>query len=427
MSSAMSNEEAARAIRNLEPKIEAYAELIVRKGLAVQEGQEVVIQVPVERADFARILVRHAYAAGADHVTVIWFDDAVSRMDYENVDVEYFRHTPSWKREQLNSLAEAGASFLFVEATDPSALEGIDAAKPAAARLARNTDCRTFRDGLDFGRNPWCIAGAPVAAWAKKLYPHEGELEAVYHLWCAILSTARADGEDPQGVWETHNASFEKNKRQLNEAAFDRLHYVSKNGTDLTVGLPKGHVWAGGAEQAVDGRMFFPNIPTEEVFTSPDRMRCDGIVYSAMPLVYSGQIVDGFWLRFEGGRVVDFGAKRGKDVLRSIIEADENSCRLGEVALISKNTPIRQGGMLFYSTLYDENASCHLALGLGFPECLEHGMEMSKDELVAHGVNQSHTHVDFMIGAEDLNIWGVTAEGEEVPVFENGQWAWEIE
>ena len=202
---------------------------------------------------------------------------------------------------------------------------------------------------------------------------------------------------------------------------------MAKNGTDLTVGLPKGHVWAGGAEQAGDGRMFFPNIPTEEVFTSPDRMRCDGIVYSAMPLVYSGQIVDGFWLRFEGGRVVDFGAKRGKDVLRSIIEADENSCRLGEVALISKNTPIRQGGMLFYSTLYDENASCHLALGLGFPECVEGGMEMSKDELVAHGVNQSHTHVDFMIGAEDLNIWGVTAEGEEVPVFENGQWAWEIE
>jgi aminopeptidase len=427
MSTPMTNDEAARALKGLIPQIEAYAELIVRKGLAIRKGQEVVVQAPVERADFARIVVEHAYAAGAGHVTVIWGDDAVTRMTYENVELDYFKHTPSWKREQLDSLAADGACFLFVDGADPAALEGIDPAKPAVARRARNTECATFRNGMDFGKNVWCIAGAPVAAWAKKLFPDCGDLEATYHLWCAILSAARADGEDPQGTWETHNAAFEKNKRLLNEAAFDRLHYVSKNGTDLTVGLNAGHVWAGGAGRTVDGTVFFPNIPTEEVFTTPDRMRCDGIVYSAMPLVYAGQIVDGFWLRFEGGRVVDFGAKRGKDVLRSIVEADENSCRLGECALISKNTPIRQSGILFYDTLYDENASCHLALGLGFPECVKGGFDMEKDELIAHGVNQSSTHVDFMIGSDDINIWGITASGEEIPVFENGQWAWEIQ
>ena len=314
-------------------------------------------------------------------------------------------------------------SFLDPEHVITSALKGIDPAKPAAARRARNAQCKVFREGMDFGRNVWCIGGVPVPAWAKTVFPDISEQEAILRLWTAILSTARADGDDPHEAWETHNATFEKNKRMLNEARFDALRYSSSNGTELTVGLPKGHVWEGGAARTVDGTLFFPNMPTEEVFTSPDRMRADGIVYSALPLVHSGSIVRDFWFRFENGAVVDYGAAQGKEVLKQILATDENAVRLGEVALVSKNTPIRQSGLLFFSTLYDENASCHLALGTGFADCLEGGYDLGKDELIAAGVNQSATHVDFMVGSPDLTITGIKKDGTKVPVFVDGDWA----
>ena len=421
----MTDEECRLATEALSDQIDLYANLLVRKGAALRPGQELVLQAPVESADFARRVVRAAYRAGAGHVTVIWADDQVTRLTYENCDLSFFEHTPSWQVEQLNSLAEDGAAFLFLEGSDPSALKDVDPAKPAAAARARNTECRSFRDGMDFGRNVWCIAGVPVQAWASEVFPDLSPAEALYRLWVLVLEVSRADGEDPESSWETHNASFEKTKRFLNGHAFDALRYEASNGTDLTVGLPEGHVWDGGAGRTQDGVTFFPNIPTEEVFTSPDRLRADGVVRSALPLVRSGQIVRNFWLRFEGGRVVDFGAEQGREVLRHIIETDEGARRLGEVALVSKNTPIRQSETLFFSTLYDENASCHLALGMGFPECLEGGVNLGKEELLARGVNQSSTHVDFMIGTDDLNVFGISADGTETPVFVNGQWAWE--
>ena len=421
----MTNEECRLSIEALSDQIDLYANLLVRKGVSLRKGQELVLQAPVERADFARRVVAAAYRAGAGHVTVLWTDDEVSRLTYENCELSFFEHTPSWQIEQLNSLAEDGAAFLFLTGSDPSALKGIDPAKPAAAARARNTECRSFRDGMDFGRNVWCIAGVPVSAWAREVFPDLSPAEALYRLWVLILEVSRADGEDPESSWETHNASFEKTKRFLNSHRFDAIRYEASNGTNLVVGLPSGHVWDGGAGRTQDGVTFFPNIPTEEVFTSPDRTRADGIVYSALPLVRSGQIVRDFWLRFEGGRVVDFGAEQGYEVLRHIIETDEGSCRLGEVALVSKNTPIRRSETLFFDTLYDENASCHLALGMGFPECLMGGVSMDKDELLARGVNQSSTHVDFMIGTDDMNIYGIDSDGTETPVFVNGQWAWE--
>lgn len=427
MSVPMTAEECRVAIGHLSPKIDNYAELLVRKGAALRRGQELVLQAPVERADFARRVVRKAYEAGAGHVTVIWSDDVVGRLTYEHLDKAYFEHVPSWQREQLNSLAEAGAAFLFLEGSDPSALDGIDPAKPAAARKARNTECLAFREGMDFGRNVWCIAGVPVEAWAREVFPELSGSEAIYRLWLAILSVARSDGRDPQSAWETHNATFEKNKRLLNAAAYDRLRYRSSNGTDLVVGMNAGHLWEGGAARTVDGTVFFPNIPTEEVFTTPDRNRTEGIVHSAMPLVHAGQVIDDFWIRFRDGAAVEWDARRGKAALDQIMAADEGAHHLGEVALISKNTPIRQSGILFYDTLYDENASCHLALGMGFPECLDGGLDMGKDELLAHGVNQSSTHVDFMVGADDLDVWGVDTNGEETPIFVGGQWAWEAE
>ncbi|WP_273394972.1 aminopeptidase [Thermophilibacter mediterraneus] len=421
----MTDEECRLGIEALSDQIDLYASLLVKKGVSLQEGQELVLQAPVDAADFARRVVRVAYRAGAGHVTVIWHDDVVSRLTYESCPLSFFQSTPSWQVEQLNSLAESGAAFLFLEGADPAALRGVDPAKPAAAAKARNTECRSFRDGMDFGHNTWCIAGVPVEPWAREVFPDVSPHEALYRLWVLVLEVARADGEDPTSAWETHNASFEKTKRFLNSHRFDALRYEAANGTNLTVGLPKGHVWDGGAGRTRSGVTFFPNIPTEEVFTSPDRLRADGVVYSALPLVRSGQVVRDFWLRFESGRVVDFGAEQGREVLRHIIETDEGSCRLGEVALVSKNTPIRQSETLFFDTLYDENASCHLALGMGFPECLEGGVNLGKDELAARGVNQSSTHVDFMIGTDDLNVFGVSEDGVETPVFVNGQWAWE--
>ena len=418
-------EEARSGMANLKPKLERYADLIVRKGVNVKPGQEVVVQAPVEVAAFVRLLVARAYAVGAGHVTVIWNDDAVTRLTYENVDASWFETVPAWQREQLDSLAEAGACFIFVEGADPEALKGIDPAKPAAASKARNTQCVKYRHGMDFNINPWCIAGAPVAAWARQVYPGVEDEVAMYRLWCAILSVARADGDDPEAAWELHNATFEKNLRLLNERHFDRLHYTSANGTDLWVGMTDKHVWEGGSSSTPDGHVFFPNIPTEEVFTSPHCERVDGVVYSALPLVRHGNKIDRFWLRFENGLVVDFDAEVGRDTLVSILDTDEGARRLGEVALISKNTPIRETETLFYDTLYDENASCHLALGSGFPECYEGGYAMTQDDLRDLGLNKSGTHVDFMIGADDLDIMGVTADGEEIPVFVNGQWTWE--
>lgn len=422
---ALTVEDARAGMAAIEPKIERYAKLVVRKGVNVMPGQEVVLMTPVECAPFARLLVSAAYEAGAGHVTVIWNDDAVTRLTYENVELAYFEQTPEWQRVQLDSLAEAGACFIFVEGADPEALKGIDPKKPAAASKAKNSQCTVYRRGLDFNVNPWCIAGAPVAAWARHVFPDVPDEVAIYRLWCSILSVARADGDDPESDWELHDATFEKNLRFLNDRHFDALQYRSSNGTDFTVGLTDRHIWAGGKCETPEGHPFFPNIPTEEVFTSPDRMRADGVVHSALPLIHHGNKVEDFWLKFESGMVVEYGARLGEDTLKSILETDEGARRLGEVALISKNTPIRESETLFFDTLYDENASCHLALGVGFPECYDGGYEMSAEELRERGVNTSATHVDFMIGTDDLTITGIQADGTEVPVFVNGQWSWE--
>lgn len=421
----MTQQECEIAMKQLEPRLQLYAELLVRNGVAVQPGQEVVITAPVEAAEFCRMCVAAAYEAKAGHVTVIWTDDACSRMEYDNCPLETFETMPSWKVEQMNSLARQGACFLWLEGVDPDAMLGIDPAKTSARARASHTLCNEYRHGLDFGENAWSIGGVPVAKWAKKVYPDLEEHEAIYNLWLAILDTARVVDDDPDSAWETHNATLAKSKRLLNKGHFTALHYTSKNGTDLTIGLPEKHLWEGGAGCTKSGVTYFPNIPTEEVFTTPDRNKADGIVYSVLPLVHNGSVVRNFWLRFENGRVEDYGAEQGEDVLRGILETDEGARHLGECALISKNTPIRQSGLLFYNTLYDENASCHLALGMGFPDCYQGGYEMTQEELLEAGINESAKHVDFMIGADDLDIVGITESGEEAPIFVHGQWTWE--
>ncbi|NTU89495.1 MAG: aminopeptidase [Actinobacteria bacterium] len=409
--------------RSLEAKLDAYAELLVKKAVNLQEGQELVVAAPIQAAPFARTVIEKAYLSGARHVTVIWGDDETSHLIYKYTPLDFFESYPAWAAERLNSLALDGAAFLFLSGEDPNALFGIDPRKPAANVKASHAACGDYRKALDFGRNVWVIAGVSTPAWAQMVFPDLSEEHAVDALWNAILKTARADGEDPIAAWDAHKESFDWRKRFLNEARFDKLRYTNSIGTDITIGLTDKHLWEGGGSQTIGGTYFFPNVPTEEIFTTPHRDRVNGIAYSAMPLVYQGNVIEDFWFKFEDGAVVEFDAGKGKEILAQLLEIDEGARHLGEVALIPITSPIYETGIFFYSTLYDENASCHLAVGLGFPDAYENGVNMTEDELLAVGVNKSATHVDFMIGTNDLSIVGTTKDGIEIQIFENGLWA----
>lgn len=410
---------------DLETRLEKYAQLIVEKGVALEAGQELYVSAPIQAACFTRVVVKCAYEVGASYVTVNWRDDETSRLGFEHAALERFENVAAWEAERSNSMARNGAAVLTILSDDPEAMCGIDQKKVMARTVALHTACKEFYDALDFGRTRWCIVGAASEPWATKVFPKLSPDIAVKRLWKAILDTARVD-EDPLAAWDAHRASFDARKEWLNAQHFDCLRYRSANGTDLTVGLlEKGH-WEGGGQEDADGTYFFPNIPTEEIYTSPDCLRVDGVVHSALPLIHNGSPVRDFWIRFEDGKAVEWDAKEGADVLAGIIGTDEGSCYLGEVSLVPYRSPIRDTGILFYETLYDENASCHLALGKGFPETYEHGYDMSSEELLAAGVNDSAAHVDFMVGTDDLQVTGVRADGTEVSVFTDGNWACEV-
>lgn len=424
MQEKMTEEEFEISMEALAPRLEKYADLLVNFAMCVKPGQELVISAPLEAASFVKRLVRMAYKSQVQHVSVVWLDDELERITFENVSDEWLAHVPQWQREFYNGFAQKGAAFLTLTGADPDAMAGVDMAKIALSHKAKSEDCKEWRTALDFGRCPWTIAGVPTRKWAQKIFPQKSAREAVLALWEALLNTARVSATTRED-WETHLAMLEKSKRFMNHNRFVSLHYSASNGTDLTLGLSHKTIWEGGPMMCQDGSRFSPNIPTEEVFTTPVKTKTEGIVFSALPLVHAGSVVQDFWFRFENGRVIDYDARTGKDVLSSILETDDGAAYLGECALISKNTPIRQSGLLFYNTLYDENASCHLALGRGFPECYEGGFDIGRTELNDLGINYSAQHVDFMVGTDDLNIVGTCEDGTEVPVFVNGEWAWE--
>ncbi len=404
-------------------RLRGYARLVVRKGCDLRKGQELLISASIDCRDFVRLVAEEAYEAGCKRVTVKWTDEAISKMAFEYCPVVEFEKFPEWAALLNNSMARNGAAILTIESQDPELMKGVDPAKMMANVMASHTACAEFYDCLDFGKTIWCIVGAASPAWARKVFPNLGEEEAVQKLWDAIIHTARADNDNPEKAWEDHDASFEEKKSILNGYEFESLHYTNSIGTDFTIGLPKNSIWEGGAGKTVDGRTFFPNMPTEEIYTSPDMNTANGVVHSALPLVHQGNLIEDFWIRFENGQAVDFDAKTGKEMLASIINTDDGSKRLGEISLVPYTSPIRQTGILFYSTLYDENASCHMALGKSFPECIENGLQMSKDELKDHGLNDSATHVDFMVGTKDISIVGTTPDGRQVKIFEDGEWA----
>lgn len=408
---------------NFDQKLAKYAQLAVKTGCNLQPGQELYVSADVTQVQLVRHVVRCAYEAGASNVHVQWSDEVVGRMHYDYKPAESFSEFPEWRAMLLNGTAKRGAAALFITSEDPQIMAGVDQQKLTNWVIASNKACRDWRDGMDFGKNVWCIIGAASPAWARQVFPELPEDEAVAKLWDAILHTARCDGEDPAAAWSDHEKSFHERKDWLNGQHFDALHYSNGLGTDITIGLTERHVWEGGGEVTVDGRFFFPNMPTEEIFTTPDRRRVEGTVVSSMPLNHDGALVEGIRITFKEGRAVEYSAEKGGEVLAQIVETDEGSHFLGEVALVPVTSPIKQTGILFLNTLFDENASCHFALGMGFPECYEDGRQMSKEELLQVGVNDSATHVDFMLGTEDLSIDGIKADGTRVPVFRNGDWA----
>lgn len=408
---------------SLQTKLEKYAKLIVQAGLNVQKGQEVVILTAIEASELTQYVTKEAYQAGAKEVIVQYHDAKVDRMRYEYGDPEIFTKVPSWIPDFYNEYARNGAAFLSILSDDPEAMKGMDPKKMTAWRKLVNEACQEYRDSLNKGINAWCIVGASSVKWANKVFPDMSDEEAVEALWNAIFKTVKVDQEDPLQAWQEHRRSFERRVKYLNELQLQSLTYTNDLQTNLTIGLNDEYIFVGGGSYLTNGVYTFPNMPTEEIFTSPNYKEVNGIVHSAMPLNYNGSIIDEFYLEFKDGKVVNFDAKVGKDVLKEIIETDEGSHYLGEIALVPFDSPISNMNLLFYNTLYDENAVCHLALGLGFGECIKDGLTMSKEELKAKGINDSLTHVDFMIGTKDLKITGLTKDRKTVDIFIDGNFA----
>lgn len=403
--------------------MDKYANLIAKVGINVQKGQPLVINAPVEGAEFVRLLAKHAYRLGATEVHVNWNDGELTRMKYENAPMEVFENFPKWYADGLEDYAEKGAGFISISAQDPYLLKGIDPKKIAANNKSSSMALKNYYKYTMNDLNAWCVMSIPTKAWAKRVFPDVPEDDAVEKLWDAIFKATRMYEDDPVAAWEEHLRNIEKRVNFLNEKSFKKLYYKSSNGTDLTVELPEGHIWAGGGGKNAKDVFFVANMPTEEVFTMPHKYGVNGVVHSTKPLNYGGNLINNFNLTFKDGKVVDFKAEEGYDVLKDLLELDEGAKRLGEVALVPYDSPISQANIIFYNTLFDENASCHFALGKAYPTNLKGGPEMNEEELDKAGVNDSLTHVDFMVGDKDLSIVGETKDGERIQIFENGNWA----
>ena len=409
----------------MEEKLQEYARLLVRVGLNVQRGQTLVISSPVECAYFARLCAAEAYAAGCKEVVMNWHDDALGRMKYLYADDAVFDDVPLWRRHFFNDYAQEGAAYLAISASDPENLKGVDGSRIIRAQQASGKALKEF-DRLQMCSGfPWCIASIPIPNWAKTVFPEDGEERAMERLWDAIFRAVRISG-DGKAVekWQAHLKTLHARMEKLNALKFKSLHYTNALGTDLTVELPEGHIWEAGNDVTLSGQEYIANIPTEELFTSPLKTGVNGVVYASLPLVHDGNIIDGFHFVVKDGKIVEARARQGEETLQAAIAVDEGASYFGEVALVPYDSPISNQKILFYNTLFDENAACHIAFGEAYP-CLEGGQKMTKEELKARGLNDSITHVDFMIGADDLNITGIMPDGSEVPVFVNGQWSWE--
>lgn len=407
---------------NLQKK---YANLVLQMGVNIQKDQTLVINGPVEGAAFIRLVAARAYELGAKDVHINWGDDELSLLKYKHAPEEVLTNIPDWKVQMQESFAKEGAAFLSIHATDPDLLQDVEPDKVAKAAQASNTALKNFRTYIMNDWVTWSVISIPTEKWAEKIFSDKKGTEAVEALWDTIYQMARVDQADPVRGWQDHNEKLLKAYKLLNDKQYTTLH-LQAPGTDLTVGLPEAHIWQGGAAEANNGIMFNPNMPTEEVFTAPHKYKVDGTVSSTKPLNYGGSIIDQFQLTFRNGQVTEYTAEKGEEVLRHLLEADDGAKRIGEIALVPDESPISQSGLIFYNTLFDENASCHIALGKAYPTNVEGGPELDEAALDLRGVNDSLVHVDFMIGSNQMNIDGMKADGTKEAVFRNGTWAFEL-
>ena len=399
-----------------------YAKLIAKTGVNVKSGQDVIIRAELDQPEFVAYVAEECYRAGARNVRVEWSHQPVSRLNAIYQSEDTLAEVAPWQEEKLRDQSLSLPAVIYLESADPDGMNGVDAHKVSSASMRRFPKIKPYRDAME-NKYQWCIAAVAGKNWAKKVFPKEKNAQAAEEkLWEAILRCSRAEG-NPIGNWNEHNKNLSERCRILNGLHLKKLFYRSSNGTDLTVGLMPEGVFAGGGETTLSGRYFNPNIPSEEVFTTPRRGLAEGVVYSTKPLSYQGQLIENFHLRFADGKVTEAAAEKGEEVLKKMLAMDEGASYLGECALVPFDSPINESGLLFYNTLFDENASCHLALGRGFSMCVK-GYENYSDEKIKElGVNDSMIHVDFMIGARDLSIEGETEDGARVPIFINGNWA----
>jgi len=398
-----------------------YARLIVRCGINVQKGQEVMIYADLDQPEFVKLVVEEAYKAKAKKVIVEWNYQPLQKIHTRYQSVKTMGTVEEWVKARQEHFCDVIPARIHLVSEDPDGLKGINMAKVAKARQMSYPILKSYRDRRE-NKEQWCIAAVPGAAWAKKVFPGQPKGKAMEMLWEAILSASRVN-EDPVKAWDEHNADLAKRCDYLNSLNIQKLHYTADNGTDLTVGLIKEGCWRGGGDTSLQGIYFNPNIPTEECFISPKRGEAEGIVYSTKPFSYRGQLIDKFSLRFENGKVVEAKAEVGEDLLNTMVSMDEGAAYLGECALVPQASPICESGILFYNTLFDENAACHLALGMGFADTIKDFQNKSLDECRELGINDSMIHEDFMIGCDSMNIDAICEDGKVVPVFRNGNWA----
>lgn len=405
--------------------VKQYAEFAVRVGVNPQPGQTLIIRAPIEGAFFARACAQAAYAVGVREVVIHYNDEKFSRIKMEHTAVEVLEDVKPWiQRSFLDYLeSDGGACMLSIVASDPEIYKGLDMAKIDRANQAQRKASQKWRDYTMKSKVQWSIAAIPSPAWAAKVFPGLPADEAVEKLWDAIFDVCRVKGGDVVNAWREHIAKMTARRDRMNAFGLQSIHMTSANGTDLTVGLADGHIWEGAQEHTPEGYTFIANIPTEEVFTAPHRLHVDGVVKGTKPYVYNGSLIQDFSVTFKDGKVVDYSAREGEELLGQLLDTDEGARHIGEIALVPASSPINQRGVLFYNTLFDENAACHIAFGKGYPGTVEGGTAMTVQELMEKGVNDSLVHEDVMVGAPDMTITGLTKTGETVTIFENGEWA----
>ena len=403
-------------------ELRKYARLIARKGVNVQKGQSVIVCAELEQPEFVAMVVEECYRAGAAQVRVEWTYVPLTRLDVRFCKPAVLEKVEDWQIEKIKHRVQVLPAMIYLISDDPDALSGINMEKYVKASQKKRMIIKPYRDEME-NKYTWCIAAVPGKGWAKKLFPGERASVAMEKLWQAILSCSRALG-DPEENWEKHNEDLHRRCDYLNSLALETLEYKSANGTDFRVGLIPNAQFLGGSEKVLGKDVIYnPNIPSEEIFVSPMRGRAEGIVYSTKPLVFEGTPIENFSIRFENGKAVEVHAEKNEELLKRMIEMDEGAAYLGECALVPYASPIRESGILFYNTLFDENAACHLALGMGFSNCIKDYEKYSLKECQDMGINDSVIHEDFMIGSQDLDITGITKDGKRVPIFRNGNWA----